>query len=813
MPLILKSQNRLTGVVLDETDKRALAFVSITVNKRGAVTDIDGRFSIPVSTDSVLLDISHVGYRSLRLMVVKKDFSDLRIYIQPQHAALDNVTIPAAENPALRIIRLLQQHKQQHDPKKMPQFQYNAYTVAAIGSGENFWSMNDANTGKKPSDKRKSQSSAAENAGNDTLLKRFKENYLFITESYTKRIFRSPGQSKETVLATKASGIKAPVFAVTSANFQPFGFYEDYLHLLDKKYVNPVTNGSIGLYRFKLLETRINENDTTFIISFQPKKKTNFNGLQGTLYINSDGYAIENVSARAADEKGLLMRFRIQQKYERISNRWFPAQLNSTITQTNLANDSALVYWDTRSYISNTNFAPQISGKDFSNVETEMDAAAPRRTEEEWSNFRTDSLYEKEKQTYQTYTMLPPGVTNALEGGNRLIEIMALQAIPAGKIDIPFRYFLNGINRYERIRIGCGFQTNELFSKTLSLGGFAGYGIKDRAWKYGGNLVLTIDKRTGTSLRFGYSRDLEEPGNVNYFVRNSNAFSNTTLRNFYTFQMDSVQQFRADFSTRVKPSFEINSWMLNEKRNPARYNWIFNNQAGKIYRSFTNTEAGIGFRYTHGERYSMIGRARVMSRPATTELMAQFSKGFSGISGDLNYTRLALQFAHRFENKRLGTTSVFLSAGQIWGNVPYSYLFNIRACDNGSFFSLYIPNLFQTAGLYEFTADKSAALFIQHNFGSLLLKPANPHIRPEFTLLQSVYFGSLENAADHQGIPVQAATKGLYESGLMVTNIYRANLGFLYMGLGTGVFVRYGAYSRPATIDNLAFKIGINFSF
>ena len=602
---------------------------------------------------------------------------------------------------------------------------------------------------------------------------------------------------------------------MTATNFQPFGFYDDYLQLGDKAYVNPIINGSIGMYRFKLLDTRLADKDTVFIIQFQPKKGANFTGLKGTLYIHSDGYAIENVAASPADEKGLLLRYLLQQKYEHINGQWFPSQLNSTITQIDSKTDSAILYWDSRSYISNTVFNKPFKKSDFSDVETVYDGMAGKRTEQEWSQYRTDSLREKEKKTYETYTLLPPKILNALEKGNKAIDIFALQALTIGKIDIPLKYFLNGFNKYESIRFGGGFQTNEFLHKAISFGGFAGYGIKDKAWKYGGNLLLTLDKRTATTAQFSYSRDILEPGNTDYFRRHGSVFSLQTLRNFYTSRMDSVEQFRFDFSTKIRPAFQVSLWMLNETRNPAKYDWNFDNSTtGITYRRFKNTEAGIGLRWVNGEKFTMLGRAKIISKPARTEMMLQLSKGLPDLlNGELDYTKLVVQFNHSFRLKGLGLTSFQLEAGQIWGDVPYGYLFNTKANNTGASVSFFIPNSFQTVGLYEFAGDRSVSFFVQHNFGSLLLKPKNPHIRPEFVILQAINFSSLKNPQFQKGIEFKTATKGLYESGLLVDNIYRMNSQFFYYGFGAGIFYRYGAYMLPRTIDNFDFKVSMKLSF
>jgi hypothetical protein len=648
-----------------------------------------------------------------------------------------------------------------------------------------------------------------------TLARRFKENYLMLTESYTERIFRFPNQSKETVLATKVSGLKSAAFGITASDFQPFGFYKDYLQMPTDSYVSPVIDGSISIYKFRLREVIPHEKDTTFIISFEPREGKNFNGLKGVIYVNSDGYAIENVIASPADETGLIFSFRLQQKYERVQDKWFPSQLNTTLTQKDLVTDSVMLFWDTRSYFTNVLIGQTLSRNDFSDVQLEYSPLAGRRSDTAWKLMRTDTLNQKSKLTYETFEMLPAKYKNTIENANKAIRILTIEGIPWGKVDIPFKSIISGINKYESFRIGAGLQTNPSFSKWISVGGFGGYGLRDKAWKYGANLILYLNQRTNSTLRFDYSRDIIEPGNVDYFVRNGSVFSNQSLRNFLRSRMDSSELFKINFSTKVRPNIQSDIWILNEQRNPAGYDYEYKDViSNKDLRSFRNTELGIGFRFTHGESFTRMGRAKIRTKPATTQLLLQISKGVKGLlNGELDYTKAALQFDHSFHFKRLGITSFQIEAGHIWGDIPYSYLFNNKACHSARL-SIYVPNNFQTAGLYEFVSSSSASLFLQHNFGNLLFKPKNISFRPEILIIQNITYGSLANAAAQKNIDFKVPEKGLFETGLMIKNLYRRSIYSLaYIGLGGGVFYRYGHYALPASADNWAFKWGFSISF
>ena len=727
---------------------------------------------------------------------------------------MEAVIISNGENPAYRIIRLLLQNKKSNNPELLPSFKYNAYTISTIGIGNFFARTQKIDTVKKPGKTLSAKEKISDSIAVETI-KKFRDNFLMVTESYIERKFRFPNRSKETVLGSKVSGLKQAPFAITTSSFQPFGFYKEFLQIGIDNYVSPLITGSISMYNFRLNETLINANDTSFIIQFEPRKNKNFKGLKGLLYINSDGYAIENVIASPAEKKGAAFDFKIQQQYERVNGKWFPKQLNTHITQKTLNSDSTLFNWDSRSYLSNTSIGDTFPLSIFSDVEQVFNVEAGKIKDTEWAKMRTDSLTVREKATYKTYDDLPLKTLNKLSKLNKIVTAISLNAIPWGKVDIPFKYFVNGMNRYEGFRIGGGLQTNTLFNKNFSLGAFAGYGIKDNAWKYGGNIVLNLKERTATNVTISYEQNLSEPANVDYFLNRPSVIFNQSFRKFLITRMDSIKQYKIDFTHKIIPSLQADLWLQNEKRNPAGYKYLFENKKGEDVSMFRNTEIGLGFRYTKGEKYIKIGRAKIINKPATSQYLLQISKGLEGVwNGDFAYTKMALQVNRLINSKTFGQTNIQIEAGQIWGSLPYSYLYNTKASAAERKSNIFIPNSFQTVGLYEFVSTQTASLFLQNDFASLLFKPKNILFRPNFLFVQSIGFGKIKNASSHKLINVKSPNKGLYESGIMVKNIYKKNISnSFYLGLGGGFFYRYGYYHLDKPIDNWAFKFGLNFSF
>ncbi|HQR01549.1 MAG TPA: hypothetical protein PLA61_11935, partial [Ferruginibacter sp.] len=216
-----------------------------------------------------------------------------------------------------------------------------------------------------------------------------------------------------------------------------------------------------------------------------------------------------------------------------------------------------------------------------------------------------------------------------------------------------------------------------------------------------------------------------------------------------------------------------------------------------------------------GEIFTRLGHSKLRTKPASTQLLFQVAKGLNGtLNGQLDYTRAIARLNHKFSFKKLGETTVQLEAGVLWGDAPYSYLFNLPATNTGKRLTLYVPGNFQTAGLYEFASGRTASLFVEHNFGNLLFKPRNIKFRPELLLVQGISYGSLDKSSTHKLIHFTVPEKGLFESGLVVRNLYRRSiLSVAYLGIGGGVFYRYGYYALPHAGDNWVFKWGFSISF
>ena len=270
---------KIEGLVLDSKTKEPLAFVSVCTENRtcGVSSDIDGKFELKLKEAPKKLYFSYVGYEMFELNDVKENNL---VYLKSNSHELQEVVIRAGENPAHIIIRKVQKNKEQNNPVDYKSYQYKAYNKLFITATKD----------------------TIGNSKEDTTFLKAKNflsrQHLFMMEQVLTKKHVSPNKEYSEVLASKVSGFQDPSFLNLFTQMVSFSFYNDLISISDKNYLNPIAEGSFGKYHLILEDTLFNEGDSTFVISFYPRKGKNFDGLKGVLKINSNGYAMENLIAQ-----------------------------------------------------------------------------------------------------------------------------------------------------------------------------------------------------------------------------------------------------------------------------------------------------------------------------------------------------------------------------------------------------------------------------------------------------------------------------------------------------------------------------------
>lgn len=782
------SQYLTQGKVIDSNTKKPLAFVNIIFNSNprlGTTTDIDGKFYFNSANEIKNITFSYVGYKNLTVNLDSiGQKGNLIIKIHPSLFRLQEVIVRARENPANRIIRKVIENKKINNPENISSFRYISYNKF-IYDFEPYETHN-ADSIKIRMDKQ------------------FKGGHLFIMESVTERKFIKPDKNEEVILGSKVSGFKRPSFASLATDIQPFSFYNDIITIIDINYLNPISNGSLKKYQFKIEDTLFQKNnDTIFIISFKPQSNKNFEALSGLLYINTNKYAIQNVIAEPF-KKGFID-IKIQQKYNFIDNKqWFPEQLNFEMIIRQYPSKKIGMSANGKSYIENVELFPELDKKDFSIESVGMHELANKRDSLFWNKYRTKPLDKSELITYQVIDSI--GKKHKFDAKLNFIEKFSLYKIPIKFIDIDIPQSLI-YNNFEGFRLGIGAYTNEKILKFFSIGGFFGYGSKDHQWKYGGEFILTLNKNNEFGISCKHQNTLMETKNsgLKFFQEDYYDF-----RSYIASRMDRIQNNSFSIGFRTLKYAKLN-FSLNHTTVSPQYHYQFQPENQQNITNYTYSNVTVNLKYEYKEKIINSLNQRISMGTKYPIFNLFYSRGIKDFyNSEFIYNKIEVKIEESFLLKHVGETKISIEGGFIDNQLPYGLLFT----GEGSFdksLPILMKNYFQTITPYEFLSDQYVNFYFSHNFGSLLfqIKKFKPHI----TLHQNIGWGRLSNPEYHKMLEFKTKEKVFYESGLQIDNIIKLNyVNIAYLGFGAGIYCRFGSYAYSNLTDNLVIKFSMTFT-
>lgn len=803
--------NTFSGKVVNSVTGEPLAFVNIIYNTRGTgiVSSIDGTFGITLTQKPDFLKFSYVGYYT-KIVDVDSIMSlrKLVIELNPKAYDIDEVRVFPGINPADRIIKQASENRLSNHPERISSFSYLAYDKMIFTLHDD--SLADFNRPGRKAGKKKSRGELLNEDSSDSKIKGFMNNsHLLLMESISDRKFKFPDKEKTEIIASRISGFEKPSFILLARQFQSFSFYDNFITISNKKYLNPVSSGSTGKYFFLLEDTTFTErNDTVFIISFRPKKGKNFQGLKGILYINSDKYAIQNVIAEAYESEEELISVKIQQKYELINGqKWFPVELNTNVLFNNIQAEtdtkSLKVIGIGKSYLLNIKLNPELNAKDFSSTYIDVSDDAHEKTGAFWNEYRVDSLTSKDKETYRVVDSI--GKDNNFDRNIKMLETLFTGYIPGRYLNVKLNSLVD-YNSYEGWRLGIGGMTNEGISRMFNIGGHVAYGFKDKELKYGYNLNINLSHENDMFVSLNYKNDLIEAGGYN-FLEVKSILSSEYYRKYMVENMDKAVEREVLFGFRVfkylKSGLFLNRSLITSKN---EYMYVLSDvNPTVLLNEFTYTEIGAKFRYSYKEGFMKTPYGNKFSMGTNYPVLnLNLTEGINLFDGDFRYTKIEAKISKAFSTKSLGVSKIQIVAGKVFGDLPYSKLYH----GHGSYkkFAIESENSFGTMRLNEFLSDRFFSVFLKHDFGSLLFKTRI--FKPDIALITNIGLGYLSKPEKHNNIEFTTMEKGYYESGLLINNILAPN----FIGYGFGVFYRYGPYSFSKTSENFAYKLTVVFN-
>lgn len=807
----MSAQVVVSGRVLDAATKEPLAFVPFVVegSRQGTTSDIDGRFTLNVPQLPVTLRASYVGYESARVAIA--DGLPVTVLLKSSTTELQAVRITYTESPANRIIRRAYANRKVNDGLRSRSYRYTSYgkTVFDLASDSLPSGRPAGSSAAEPDTTATLGDTARQDTAGAKFLRMLERQHLFLIESATKKSFIPPAAAKETVLAMRVSGLKDPGMMALAAQTETFSIYSPQIGIGDKNYLGPIGPGSTGKYLFVLEDTLYQGRDSVYVISYRPRSGTKFEGLKGLLYINTNGYAVQNVTAEPMEKQGMSIRF--QQQHQRLplaqgDSAWFPVQLNTFIYLSNLSVNGLNVVGEGRTYLKDIQLDPDIPRKEVRGPEIVVDRLGLRKSEAYWDSLRIDPLGTKDLRTYEMIDSL--GEAGNLDKKVKFFTALASGRWPIGPVDLRLDQLM-AYNRYEGFRLGAGLATNDRVTRYASLGGYFAYGFGDQHWKYGGDLTIKPWHGRDLHLRLAYENDVAETGGV-AFERKAPLLTNESYRMLFVDRMDRIERFSGKFLFRVGSSLKL--WAGTERAlrvNDIGYGYALPVEDGITLKrnDFLSGAWTLDVRWAFREKLARLPTGEVSLGTKFPVVYVHAMKAQKGLwEGEWDTWRMDVLVEKSFKIRLLGELSLKLMGGIADEQAPMAFLYNLRGTWNRRL-PVASANVFETMRPNEFLADHYAALHLKHSFGNLLVK--GKHFRPRPAIVGSAALGGLTHPEHHEGLSFTPLREPFLESGLLIENLLQSG----FSSLGVGAFYRYGPYAFPDFKDNLAVKLAVGFAF
>jgi len=790
-------QYTIKGKVTDSQTGDPIPFASVLLKGTsiGISTDFEGNYLIEAKVLSDSLVVSYLGYITGKKLVAQEVTQTLNFQLVPSDFQLEAFVFEAGENPAFEVIRRAVDRKKDFDKRNLTAYETKNYTKIEVDIDH----VSEEFTQRKTVQKVTAVLDSIKQLTNDEGEKILP---VFFSETLSKFYYRTnPELKKEIVEKSKVAGFGitdgTTAAQITGSAFQEYNFYKNWLNILEKEFVSPIADGWKAYYDYDLLDSVFVNGDSAYLLKVYPLREQDL-AFSGLIWINKETYGLKQVDLTIPKEANLNFIERIKIQQELIPTTVGPLIANKTRVQIKIGQVTPKTAGLLAKFYTSADSIRIVDPQptSFFNQAVVLRPDFNEASEDFWKINRQDTLSREELAVLQMVDTLNqiPIVRFYSEG----LKFFGSGYLPVKKLDIgPWPGFFN-YNNVEGIRVGMGFRTNLKFSNKWLFEGYLAYGFKDEEVKYTASVTRILDRNRWTTISLKSQKEIDQVGleienlDGNSIFLAASRFG-TLRRPYFT------TNHRMDIQREIFKGFLFSAGLKLTQFEPL-YDFYYLEKGTNEYRSkFETTEVKFGLRYGRDEIIIINDNQRVSFGPSRWPIFEMnFSKGFQGLGGDLDYTKLSFYMYQRLNVGMLGVSRYELDAGKVFGEVPYPILKNHLG--NQTFF--YTTAAFNTMNFNEFSSDQYLSLRYRHFFEGFLLNkiPVIKKLKWRAVANANILFGSVSDkntfnspSVDPEGNSLQTfgrldPTKPYLELGYGVENIFK--------------FFRVDFFHRMTYLDN-----------
>ncbi len=757
MPLLGFTQEEtiVTGKIQDKKNKEALPFVSIGFKgtRFGTTTDFEGNFKMKTTTPVDSIVVTYIGYKKYTKKIKQGQTQNILIELNENTSELREVTIKPGVNPALRIVNNARKYRDKNDQSNITAYQYDSYNKVDV-------SLNNISDEMKNKAIFRPLKSLFDTANQ---MKNEEGKYIlpmFISETFSQFYYnKNPSKTKELVQASTSTGIgigdKAFITDLMGASLLQINFNNNYVRILAKDFISPLSNVMHTYYIFTLLDSVELDGKKCFKLKLNLRREQDL-GFLGHMWIEDGTWALKRIDVEISKYANInfIDRLKIQQELAQTSaGPFIPIKNRFVFDIAQVTDKSAGMI--AKIYNSYSNLKVNESKPNsFFDVQIDQVENVENNDTAYWNNKRPEAFTGIEKQMFNMVDSVKnlPVIKTYIDVVRLIVDgYKRINGVDWG----PY-VFLYGYNNVEGSRVRLGFKTNHFFSKKWILKSYLAYGFNDDKIKYSLGADYITNRRKWSVLSAQFRYDYDVIGITNDFGSTGNNTSNifqaiSVFGNGVRF--NSTHESKLSYYTNPYRdwSFKINlqhntfkplgDFIFAYKEKPNLDNSITQN----IFDKFSNSQVNIEIRWAYNEEMLKRGNERLrMKRSRLPQLTLNYTHGFKGVlNSNFDYDKIQLGIVHHANTGILGTGDYWITAGKIFGQLPYPLLDVARG--NQTF--LYADNNYSLVNFYEFISDQYIHLtYVQHFEGMFLNRipiVKNWKLR-NFAFVKSAY-GSLSN--------------------------------------------------------------------
>ena len=674
----------IKGTIRDSKTKETIPFANVVIKNTifGTQSDMDGNFALYSDQLPVTLIFKFIGYKTKQI-TIEKEILNLDVLIQEDVFSLNEVTVKPDNYYERSLLRKIVKSRKRNNPKFFTPLSYNDYTRTTVFL---------ANMDIKATQKKKFKQSADAfvHSSDSTVMMPFFMNETIVDHHIDQK--HHVNESKE--IAHKTDGILSQINTTVNSIINrklttEYNFYNNQINILERGFPSPLSNTALLYYNIYLTDSTLNNNTKYYKFNFFPKSYKNIT-FKGHFWVEDKTWALTEIKAALPNSANLnfVKDLEVLINYKKMDdNHWFyntqKIKLKLSITKKenkkrlkrNFSIQRLICYREVNPQPSRWNQMAQ-------NPEAQ-DNKAPMGAE-------TMLKIRQEVAPLDTFEMSAYSGIRKLRSNKFIKAVDKFSAMTLNgyynlnKVDLGPYFSFYRKNEIEGNRVTLPLRTSEKLSKKFSVGGYVGYGSKNKELAYGGkiNYLVPIDKRTVLSANYHYDYfDLTKNRFVEFIRENpyqqggGNIVSSFTtvepnpymIRNKHT-DITLEHQLSKGVGLLVRPSTD---------RYYSNYNLPFNKE-GTLLPHFDTQNMMLDLRLSFSEDFDQGYFSRIYygnQKPVfhITTLLGRYELPQGKENKEGYYANVNLSVKNRFN---MGPTfmKMLIEGGAILGDVPFPLL-------------------------------------------------------------------------------------------------------------------------------------------